>query len=108
MLLPRFSVPVLLAGMVAVSGCRTPISTTQSPAPYTGQVVPVTQSTESPAVVPAIEQVATEPADLSTRAEQLWNRIRPSRRISLPRTDFWQDDAGATQLEPVDDFGTGF
>ena len=105
----RHFAPLVIVSLVAVSGCRTPMNyAATSSEPYTGQVLPVTQSEEPPAAVPAIEQVAAEPEDLSARAERLWNRIRPSHRISLPRTDFWQDETESEQLEPVGDFGTGF
>ncbi len=95
--------------LIAGSGCRTPLSTASrldSVADRPFQ--PVAQSADPVEVVPAIEQTSVGEDDSASTATRLWNRIRPNRRISLPRTDFWQEENGSEVLEPADGFDTGF
>lgn len=107
-MLQRCSLTIFALCLAVTAGCRTPMNTASrysEPAPT--QVLPVSQPSERVDVVPAVEQTAGE-TDTTSTAERLWNRIRPARRISLPRTDFWQNDDAGKVLEPVDDFDTGF
>lgn len=95
--------------LAVISGCRTPMSTVSRTDSLADRPLqPVAQTAEPADVVPAIEQTAVSEDDSPSTAARLWNRIRPDRRISLPRTDFWNDEDGSEVLEPVDGFDTGF
>lgn len=108
-MLQRRHLALLVLCLAVTSGCRTPMSTASRHNSFAGnQLLPVNQASEPAGITPVIEQAAVNEADSASTAERLWNRIRPARRISLPRTDFWQDEDGSEVLEPVDDFGTGF
>ena len=108
-MLQRWHLALLVLVLAAASGCRTPLSTASRQDFFDdSRLQPVSQTAEPIEIVPAVEHVAASDGDASSTAERLWNRIRPARRISLPRTDFWQSEDGSAVLEPVDDFGTGF
>ena len=108
-MLQRCQLAFLIVGLAVVSGCRTPMNTasrhdTIADRPFQ----PVAQSSEPVEVVPAIEQASADADDSESTATRIWNRIRPTRRISLPRTDFWQSDDDSEVLEPANGFDTGF
>jgi hypothetical protein len=108
-MLQRCQLAVLIVGLAVISGCRTPmnaVSRHNSIADRPFQAV--AQSSEPVEVVPAIEQASAGADDSESTATRIWNRIRPTRRISLPRTDFWQSDDDSEVLEPANGFDTGF
>ena len=108
-MLQRFQLAALVVALAVVSGCRTPMSmASRHDSIVDRPLQPVAQSGDPAEVVPAIEQASVSEDDSESTATRIWNRIRPTRRISLPRTDFWQGEDDSEILEPANGFDTGF
>lgn len=100
---------LLLFLVCASSGCRSASqSLTRQTAAGDEPYLTVNQSADLVEIVPAVKQAPDDSPEAPSTAERLWDRIRPTSRISLPRTDFRQDGSDSEVLEPIEDFGAGF